>query len=106
MVDYRTSLRVAVRKNALAKLREKKEVNQHEVEKACGLKPNVLTQYECGRINVPLPTLEKLADYYAVPVSSLLTEQSRKELTSVAKKVAAIIGAQLSLDGKHSTAQV
>lgn len=98
MVDYRTSLRVTVRNKALRKLREAADVKQGVVEEACGLKANVLTQYECGRINVPLPTLEKLADYYGVPVASLLTDQSKKDLTSVAKKVAAIIGAQLTLN--------
>lgn len=99
MVDYRTSLRVTVRNKALSRLREKADVNQSAVEQACGLKANVLTQYECGRINVPLPTLEKLAEYYKVPIQSLLTEQSRKELIGVAKKLASIIGAQLVLNG-------
>ena len=93
-----------MRNKALAKLREKAEVNQSDVEVACGLKANVLTQYECGRINVPLPTLEKLAEYYKVPVSSLLTDRSLKELVGVAKKVSAIIGAELILNG--SSAQV
>ena len=102
MVDYRTSLRVTVKNKALARLREKAEVNQHEVETACGLKANVLTQYECGRINVPLPTLERLAEYYKVPVSSLLTDKSLKELTGVAKKVSSIIGAQLILNGNSA----
>ena len=99
MVDYRSSLRVAVRHKVLAKLREKAGVNQKVVEHACQLKDNVLTQYECGRINVPLPTLQKLADYYEVPVSSLLTKQSLTDLAGVTQRLAAILDAQLILNG-------
>jgi transcriptional regulator with XRE-family HTH domain len=100
MVDYRTNLRITVRHKALRKLRKDRELTQRPVEQACGIKANVLTQYECGRINMPLPTLEKLAKFYEVPVSTLLTEQSRKELTSAAQKISTIIGAQLILNGQ------
>lgn len=102
MVDYRTSLRIPVRHKVLRKLRAERELAQRPVEEACGIKVNILTQYECGRINVPLPTLEKLAEFYEVPVASLLTEQARKDLTSVAKRVASIIGAELVLNGNSA----
>lgn len=98
MVDYRTSLRIPVRHKLLKKLRKDRELKQRPVEEACGIKENVLTQYECGRINVPLPTLEKLANYYEVPVTSLMTEQSKKELVGVAKRLSNILGAELILD--------
>lgn len=102
MVDYRTSLRIPVRHKVLRKLRADRDLTQRPVEEACGIKANVLTQYECGRINIPLPTLEKLADFYEVPVASLLTEQARKELTGVAQRLSSIIGAQLVLNGNSA----
>lgn len=98
--DYRTSLRIPVRHKLLSKLREERELKQQQVEEACGLKVNVLTQYECGRINMPLPTLEKLAAFYKVPVASLLTEESKNELIRVAKRLSAIVGAKFQLNSK------
>jgi transcriptional regulator with XRE-family HTH domain len=89
-----------VRHKLLRKLRTERELNQRTVEEACDIKPNVLTQYECGRINLPLPVLEALAKYYDVPVATLLTEQSRKELVAVAQRISSIIGAKFSLDAK------
>ena len=102
MVNYRTTLRLPVNYKKLRTLRDRCGATQAEVSEACGIKQGHYTQFECGRINPSLPTLERLAQYYKVSVSDLLTARSHAELSGVANRLAAILGAQLVFNQKES----
>lgn len=89
--------RVQVHCNKLHRLREKKKLSLEKVEAECGLGRSMLTLFERGVANPPLPIVEKLAAFYGVPTASLLTEHSLKTLSSIMKSVSDILNAEVAV---------
>lgn len=88
--------RVRIRKGELRRLRRGRGLTQPEVERACRIAGNVLTAYECGRLDMPLPIARRLAAYYGVPVTDLLSEESVGELMVACRGIADALGAQIT----------
>lgn len=53
-------------------LREDRDLNQTQVAELLQVHQTTYSDYELGRVNVPVPVLHKLADYYSVSVDYLL----------------------------------
>lgn len=60
-------------------LRKAKGMTQTELGERVGVQKNAVSKWECGRVDVPTPTLKALAALFDVPLSSLL-EESEAEL--------------------------
>lgn len=92
---------VRINGEVLRKLRKDAGLTQPVVEKACTIAENVLTAYELCRIDPPLSAVQRLAEYFKVPIETLLTEESMKSLGAAAQQVADVLGADLTF-GKAS----
>src|SRR5690606_29174591 len=64
-----------IRKN-LAALRSKRGLSQDEVAAYLKISRPLISYYETGEREIPLPHLEKLSDLYGVEVSDLMSEES------------------------------
>ena len=56
----------------LRDLREDREMNQTELAKKIGMSQTGYSKYETGENDIPVATLEKLADFYGTSVDYLL----------------------------------
>lgn len=65
--------------NRLRDLREDKDLNQTEISKMLKVHQTTYSDYELGRLNIPVAVLHQLADYYHVSVDYLLGRTNRKE---------------------------
>ena len=62
-------------------LREDNDKKQQELARYLCIKPNTYSNYECGKINIPIEMLIKLADFYDVSLDYLTGRDSRKNRT-------------------------
>ena len=61
-------------------LREDHDKKQKELAEYLGVQQNTYSDYETGKINVPIEALIKLADYYQVTLDYLVgREEPRKK---------------------------
>ena len=59
-------------KQRLRDLREDRDLNQGTVAKYLQIHQTTYSDYELGKLNIPVPVLHKLADYYGVSIDYLL----------------------------------
>ena len=60
-------------------LREDRDLTQRALADYLQLHQTTYSDYELGRLNVPVPVLHKLADFYGVSVDYLLGRTNVKE---------------------------
>lgn len=65
--------------NRLRDLREDKDLNQTDIAGLLKVHQTTYSDYELGRLNIPIPTLHILADFYHVSVDYLLGRTNRKD---------------------------
>ena len=53
-------------------LREDRDLKQKDLAKLLGVHQTTYSEYELGKLNIPVAALHKLADYYGVSVDYLL----------------------------------
>ena len=58
-------------------LREDHDKKQTELAAYLHIKPNTYSNYECGKINVPVDMLIKIADFYGVTLDYLVGRDDR-----------------------------
>lgn len=59
-------------------LREDHDKKQQEIADYLHIKQTTYSKYELGKINIPIETLMKLADYYNVSIDYLLGRSDKK----------------------------
>lgn len=64
--------------NRLRDLREDKDLKQREVADYLQIHQTTYSDYELGRLNIPIETLHMLADFYNVSVDYLLGRTNTK----------------------------
>lgn len=65
--------------NRLRDLREDRDMKQADIAKLLKIHQTTYSDYELGRLNIPISALHILADYYGVSVDFLLGRTNRKE---------------------------
>ncbi len=65
--------------NRLRDLREDRDLKQKDLVQLLKVHQTTYSDYELGRLNIPVATLRVLADYYGVSVDYLLCRTNRKE---------------------------
>ncbi len=63
----------------LRDLREDRDLTQRELAEYLGVHQTTYSDYELGRLNVPLHTLCRIADFYSVSTDYLLRRTSNPE---------------------------
>ena len=53
-------------------LREDRDLKQKDLAQLLGVHQTTYSEYELGKLNIPVAALHKLADYYGVSVDYLL----------------------------------
>lgn len=66
-------------KNRIRDLREDKDLKQKEVAEYLQIHQTTYSDYELGKLNVPVAVLHKLADFYGVSVDYLIGRTNVKE---------------------------
>lgn len=64
--------------NRLRDLREDRDLKQKEIAKLLQIHQTTYSDYELGRLNIPIGVLHTLADYYCVSVDYLLCRTNTK----------------------------
>ena len=65
--------------NRLRDLREDRDFNQTDISKMLKVHQTTYSDYELGKLNIPVPILHRLADFYHVSIDYLLGRTNRKE---------------------------
>ena len=65
--------------NRLRDLREDKDLKQKDIAELLSIHQTTYSDYELGRLNIPVGTLHCLADFYHVSIDYLLGRTNRKE---------------------------
>ena len=65
--------------NRLRDLREDKDLKQADIAKLLTVHQTTYSDYELGRLNIPVSVLHTLADFYGVSVDYLLGRTNRKD---------------------------
>ena len=65
--------------NRLRDLREDKDLSQKALADYLQVHQTTYSDYELGKLNIPVATLHKLADYYGVSIDYLLGRTKIKE---------------------------
>ena len=65
--------------NRIRDLREDRDLKQRDMADFLQVHQTTYSDYELGRLNIPVPTLHKLADFYGVSVDYLLCRTDTKE---------------------------
>lgn len=66
-------------RNRLRDLREDKDMKQKELAEYLQIHQTTYSDYELGKLNIPIPVLHALADYYETSVDYLLGLTSEKK---------------------------
>lgn len=53
-------------------LREDRDIRQKDIAKALSVAQTTYSDYELGKLNIPIPVLIRLADYYGTSVDYLI----------------------------------
>lgn len=61
-------------------LREDNDTSQQTIAKYLNVHQTTYSDYEIGNLNIPIPMLIKLADYYNVSVDYLLNRTDKKDV--------------------------
>ena len=61
-------------------LREDRDLKQKDLAKILGIHQTTYSEYELGKINIPVPVLHQLADFYGVSVDYLLGLTNKKKV--------------------------
>jgi transcriptional regulator with XRE-family HTH domain len=64
--------------NRLRDLREDRDLKQRDLADLVKVHQTTYSDYELGRLNIPVPTLHILADFYNVSVDYLLCRTNEK----------------------------
>lgn len=70
----------------IKKIRQSRNITQREMAEYLMVHQTTYSDYELGKINVPVPALHKLADYYGVSVDWLLGRTDEPEPYPAPKK--------------------
>ena len=65
--------------NRLRDLREDKDLKQKDVAEMLKIHQTTYSDYELGKLNIPVATLHILADFYKVSTDYLLGRTNRKD---------------------------
>ena len=65
--------------NRLRDLREDKDLKQKDLAEMLKIHQTTYSDYELGRLNIPVATLHILADFYKVSTDYLLGRTNRKD---------------------------
>lgn len=65
--------------NRLRDLREDKDLKQKELAELLKIHQTTYSDYELGKLNIPIPVLHTLADFYETSVDYLLCRTSVKK---------------------------
>ena len=65
--------------NRLRDLREDKDLKQKDIAELLKVHQTTYSDYELGRLNIPIAALHMLADYYGVSVDYLLGRTNIKQ---------------------------
>ena len=65
--------------NRLRDLREDKDLKQQDLAKILNIHQTTYSDYELGRLNIPVSALHTLADFYNVSTDYLLGRTSEKK---------------------------
>jgi len=65
--------------NRLRDLREDNDLKQKDIADLLNIHQTTYSDYELGRLNIPIPSVHILADYYHVSTDYLLGRTSRKD---------------------------
>ena len=65
--------------NRLRDLREDKDLKQKDMAELLKIHQTTYSDYELGKLNIPVATLHFLADFYKVSVDYLLGRTNKKE---------------------------
>ena len=66
-------------RNRLRDIREDRDLKQRDLAELLKVHQTTYSDYELGRLNIPVSSLHLLADFYQVSVDYLLGRTSRKE---------------------------
>lgn len=61
-------------------LRQRSDIKQRELSEYLGIAQNTYSQYENGKIDLPVDILIKLADFYSVSVDYILGRTDVKQI--------------------------
>jgi len=64
--------------NRLRDLREDKDLSQKEIAALLQVHQTTYSDYELGRLNIPIAALHRLADFYKVSIDYLLCRTNNK----------------------------
>lgn len=62
----------------IRELREDNDKKQLELANYLNIRPNTYSDYECGKINIPIEQLIKIADFYDVSLDYLVGRKRPK----------------------------
>ena len=65
--------------NRLRDLREDRDIKQRSLADLLNIHQTTYSDYELGRLNIPIPVLHTLADFYNVSIDYLLGRTSEKQ---------------------------
>ena len=65
--------------NRLRDLREDRDLSQKDIAVFLNIHQTTYSDYELGRLNIPVSSLHKLADFYGVSIDYLLGRTHVKE---------------------------
>lgn len=65
-------------KNRVRDLREDSDKTQKELAQYLKIHQTTYSDYELGQLNIPVPVLHKLADFYGVSIDYLLGRTNQK----------------------------
>ena len=65
--------------NRLRDLREDKDLKQKDLAELLKIHQTTYSDYELGKLNIPVATLHYLADFYSVSIDYLLGRTTRKD---------------------------
>ena len=66
-------------RNRLRDIREDRDLKQRDLAELLKVHQTTYSDYELGRLNIPVSSLHLLADFYQVSVDYLLGRTSQKE---------------------------